>query len=50
MKAWAEKRGRQMEAMGEKELAEMFQLVVRIYELEERLTERSTNSYGPRVA
>ncbi|MEW6530695.1 MAG: hypothetical protein AB1473_07655 [Thermodesulfobacteriota bacterium] len=50
MKAWAEKRGRQMEAMGEKELAELFQLVVRIYELEERLMERSTNSCGSKAA
>jgi hypothetical protein len=50
MKAWAEKRGRQMEAMGEKELAELFQLVVRIYELEERLTGESTNSCAGRAA
>jgi hypothetical protein len=38
MKAWAEKRRQELEAIGERELAEMFQLVIRICELEEQLT------------
>jgi hypothetical protein len=37
MKEWAKKRGQELEAMGAKELAEMFQLVVKICELEEQL-------------
>ncbi len=37
MKEWAKKRRQELEAMGEKELAEMFQLVIRICELEEQL-------------
>ncbi len=37
MKEWAKKRRQELEAIGEKELAEMFQLVVKICELEEEL-------------
>ena len=37
MKAWAEKRRQEIEATGEKDLAEVFQLIIKIYELEERL-------------
>jgi len=37
MKAWAEKRRQEMEAIGEKDLAEVFQLVIKICELEEQL-------------
>jgi hypothetical protein len=37
MKEWAKKRIEELEAMGEQELAEMFQLVVKICELEEQL-------------
>lgn len=37
MKEWAKKRRRELEAMGEKELVEMFQLVIKICELEEQL-------------
>ncbi len=36
MKEWAKKRKQELEAMGEKELAEIFQLVVKICELEEK--------------
>ncbi len=37
MKAWALKRKVEMEAAGENELAEVFQLVIKICELEEQL-------------
>jgi len=37
MKQWAEYRRRQMEDVGATELAEMFQLVIKICELEEEL-------------
>ncbi len=37
MKRWAEKRREAMAAMGYKELADIFELVVRICELEEQL-------------
>ena len=37
MKAWAQKRRQETEAAGEKELAEVFQLVIKICELEEQL-------------
>ncbi len=37
MKEWAEKRRRELEAAGEKELADVFRLVVRICELEEQV-------------
>jgi hypothetical protein len=37
MKEWAEKRMRQLQAMGEMELAEVFQLVIRICELEDHI-------------
>ncbi len=37
MKAWALKRRQEVEAAGEKELAEVFQLVIKICELEEQL-------------
>ena len=37
MKEWAKKRRQELEVMGERELAEMFQLVIRICELEEQL-------------
>ncbi len=37
MKARAEKRRQEIEAAGEKELAEVFQLVIKICELEEQL-------------
>ena len=37
MKAWAEKRRQELEAMGEKELAVVFQLFIKICELEEQL-------------
>ncbi len=37
MKAWAQKRKEEVEAAGEKELAEVFQLVIKICELEEQL-------------
>jgi hypothetical protein len=37
MKAWAEKRRQETEAMGERELAEVFQLIIKICELEEQL-------------
>ena len=37
MKTWAEKRKRELEAMGETELAEVFRLVVKMCELEEQL-------------
>jgi hypothetical protein len=37
MKEWAEKRMRQLQAMGEMELAEVFQLVIRICELEDQI-------------
>lgn len=36
MKEWAQRRRRELEAMGERELAEMFQLVIKIWELEEQ--------------
>jgi hypothetical protein len=35
MKAWAEKRRRELEASGEAELAHMFELVVRMCEVDE---------------
>ncbi len=35
MKAWAEKRKREVEAEGARELAKMFELVARLCELEE---------------
>ena len=38
MKAWALKRRYETEAAGEKELAEVFQLVIKVCELEEQLT------------
>ncbi len=37
MKAWAEKRRQETEAMGETGLAEVFLLVIKICELEEQL-------------
>jgi hypothetical protein len=37
MKEWAEKRMRQQQAMGENELAEVFQLVIKICELEDQI-------------
>jgi hypothetical protein len=37
MKAWAQRRKQELESMGEKELAEVFQLVIKICELEEEL-------------
>jgi hypothetical protein len=37
MKAWAEKRRRELEASGEAELARMFELVVRMCEVDEVL-------------
>jgi len=37
MKAWAEKRRQEIEAMGEKDLAQVFQLIIKICELEEQL-------------
>ena len=37
MKEWAEKRRMEMEALGERELADVFRLVVRICELEEQI-------------
>ena len=37
MKAWVLKRRQEIEAAGEKELAELFQLVIKICELEEKL-------------
>jgi hypothetical protein len=37
MKTWAEKRKREMEAIGETGLAEVFALVVKMCELEEHL-------------
>lgn len=37
MKTWAEKRQRQMEAMGATELAEMFKTIVKLCELEEQI-------------
>jgi hypothetical protein len=37
MKKWAEKRRSEMEAAGEKELADVFRLIVRICELEDQL-------------
>jgi hypothetical protein len=37
MKEWAKKRRQELEAIGERELAEMFQLVIRLCELEEQL-------------
>jgi hypothetical protein len=37
MKAWALKRRQEIEAAGEKELAEVFELVIKICELEEQL-------------
>jgi hypothetical protein len=36
MKTWAENKRRQMEAIGAAELAEMFQMIVKLYELEEQ--------------
>ncbi len=36
MKTWAEKRRRETEAIGATELAEMFQTIVKLYELEEQ--------------
>ncbi len=41
MKVWALKRREELEAAGEKELAEVFQLVVKICELEEQLVSNS---------
>lgn len=38
MKTWAEKRQRQMEAMGATELAEMFKTIVKLCELEEQIS------------
>jgi hypothetical protein len=37
MKEWAEKRMRQLQAVGEKELAEVFQIVIKICELEDEI-------------
>ncbi len=37
MRTWAEKRTRELEAMGETELAEVFRLVIKICDLEEQL-------------
>ncbi len=37
MKAWAEKRRRQMQACGATELARMFELVCKMCELEEQI-------------
>ncbi len=37
MKTWAEKRRREMEAVGATELAEMFKTIVKLCELEEQL-------------
>jgi hypothetical protein len=37
MKTWAEKRRREMEAIGAKELADMFNTIVRLCELEEKV-------------
>ncbi len=37
MKEWAENRMRQLQAMGEKQLAEIFQLVIKICELEDKI-------------
>lgn len=38
MKEWAEKRRQELDDMGERELAVVFQLVIRICELEDQLT------------
>jgi hypothetical protein len=38
MKEWAEKRRQELEAIGEKELAALFQLVIKICEIEQQLT------------
>jgi len=43
MKAWAQKRKREMEVVGENELAVMFDLVVRLCELDEQLSFCKTN-------
>lgn len=37
MKEWAEKRMKELEAVAEKDLAEVFQLVIKICELEDQL-------------
>jgi len=37
MRTWAERRRCELEAMGEKELAEVFRLVIKICDLEEQL-------------
>jgi hypothetical protein len=37
MKEWAERRMRQLHALGEKELAEVFQIVIKICELEDQI-------------
>ncbi len=37
MKTWAERRKREMEAIGATELAEMFSTIVKLCELEERV-------------
>ncbi len=42
MKAWAEKRKHEVEALGATELAEMFHLIIRLCELEEQ-----TNTHAP---
>jgi hypothetical protein len=38
MKEWAEKRRQELEAIGEKELAAIFQLVINICEIEQQLS------------
>jgi hypothetical protein len=38
MKEWAEKRRQELEAIGEKELAVLFQLVINICEIEQQLS------------
>jgi hypothetical protein len=43
MKTWAEERRRQMEMVGATELAEMFDLVVKMCALEEKLSSNRDN-------
>ncbi len=43
MKTWAEKRKREVEALGGQELAGMFDLIIRLYELEEQVSSHTPN-------
>jgi hypothetical protein len=48
MKTWAEKRKREMERLGATELAEMFDLVIKICVQDEELPVVRTRSIDPR--